>query len=202
MTAPLKSLPMTPRAAPRSAVHDRSILVEAGAGSGKTAVMAGRIAMMLAEGIAPKSIAAVTFTELAASELLIRVREFVGDLAAGKIPPELRIASARRPVRCAAAQSRRRQRSDRRNHLLDHPRLLPAADQALSGRGRHRSRRDRDGSQPGRSRFHRDRRDLAARAALGRRWRASSPRWCLQDPGRDRRADPQDPRQPAQAAGP
>lgn len=73
-------------------VHDRSILVEAGAGSGKTAVMAGRIAAMLAEGVAPKSIAAVTFTELAASELLIRVREFVTDLVAGTIPPELRIA--------------------------------------------------------------------------------------------------------------
>ncbi len=73
-------------------VHDRSILVEAGAGSGKTAVMAGRIAVMLAEGIAPKSIAAVTFTELAASELLIRVRDFVSDLAAATIPTELRIA--------------------------------------------------------------------------------------------------------------
>ncbi|WP_158934081.1 exodeoxyribonuclease V subunit beta [Burkholderia sp. S171] len=73
-------------------VHDRSILVEAGAGSGKTAVMAGRIAVMLAEGIAPKSVAAVTFTELAASELLVRVRDFVSDLAAGNIPTDLRIA--------------------------------------------------------------------------------------------------------------
>ena len=74
------------------AVHDRSFLVEAGAGSGKTAVMAGRIAMLLAGGIAPKSIAAVTFTEFAASELLIRVRAFVGALAAGDIPIELRVA--------------------------------------------------------------------------------------------------------------
>ncbi|MGH8430655.1 MAG: UvrD-helicase domain-containing protein, partial [Solimonas sp.] len=73
-------------------VHDRSILVEAGAGSGKTAVMAGRIAVMLADGIAPKSIAAVTYTELAASELLIRVRDFVSDLASGHIPTELRVA--------------------------------------------------------------------------------------------------------------
>jgi ATP-dependent exoDNAse (exonuclease V) beta subunit len=81
-------------AARRDAIssHDRSLLIEAGAGSGKTAILAGRIAMMLAEGVAPKSIAAVTFTELAASELLQRVREFVNDLASGEIPPELRIA--------------------------------------------------------------------------------------------------------------
>ncbi|QKC86697.1 UvrD-helicase domain-containing protein [Mesorhizobium sp. NZP2077] len=73
-------------------LHDRSILVEAGAGSGKTAVMAGRIAMMLAEGIPPHAIAAVTFTELAASELLSRVREIVADLAVGNISTELRVA--------------------------------------------------------------------------------------------------------------
>ena len=74
------------------AVHDRSFLVEAGAGSGKTAVLAGRIAMLLAEGVVPRSIAAVTFTEFAASELLIRVREFVGALADGDIPTPLRVA--------------------------------------------------------------------------------------------------------------
>ncbi|MCG7400489.1 MULTISPECIES: UvrD-helicase domain-containing protein [Caballeronia] len=73
-------------------VHDLSLLVEAGAGSGKTAVMAGRIALMLANGAAPGTIAAVTFTELAASELLSRVREFVTELSAGRIRPELRIA--------------------------------------------------------------------------------------------------------------
>ena len=77
------------------AAHDQSFLVEAGAGSGKTAVMAGRIAMMLAAGVLPKHIAAVTFTELAASELLLRVREFVAVLAEGKIPAELRIALPR-----------------------------------------------------------------------------------------------------------
>jgi len=92
MSAPMN--PLADDASRRDAisVHDRTFLVEAGAGSGKTAVMAGRIAMMLAEGITPKTIAAVTFTELAASELLIRVREFVGDLAAGRIPAELRVA--------------------------------------------------------------------------------------------------------------
>ena len=74
------------------AVHGRSFLVEAGAGSGKTAVMAGRIVMLLAGGVEPKHIAAVTFTEFAASELLIRVRAFVGVLTAGEIPAELRVA--------------------------------------------------------------------------------------------------------------
>lgn len=71
--------------------HDRTLLVEAGAGSGKTAVLAGRIAMMLLQGIEPASIAAVTFTELAASELLQRVRHFVTCLLANDIPRELRL---------------------------------------------------------------------------------------------------------------
>lgn len=71
--------------------HNRTLLIEAGAGSGKTAVLAGRIAMMLIQGVAPKTIAAVTFTELAASELLFRVREFVARLRQGDIPQELRL---------------------------------------------------------------------------------------------------------------
>lgn len=85
-------------------VHDRSFLVEAGAGSGKTAIMAGRIAMMLAEGVPPKAIAAVTYTELAASELLFRVREFVSELALYRIPPQLRVAL---PVGLSEAQLRK-----------------------------------------------------------------------------------------------
>lgn len=71
--------------------HNRTLLVEAGAGSGKTAVLAGRIAMMLVKGIAPKTIAAVTFTELAASELLFRVRDYMARLRMGDIPQELRL---------------------------------------------------------------------------------------------------------------
>ena len=84
--------PLADEAARRAAIatHDHSFLVEAGAGSGKTAVLAGRVAMLLAAGVEPKFIAAVTFTEFAASELLIRVREFVNELAAGHIPAELR----------------------------------------------------------------------------------------------------------------
>ena len=147
-------------------VHDRSILVEAGAGSGKTAVMAGRIAAMLAEGIAPKSIAAVTFTELAASELLIRVRDFVADLATGTIPTELRIAfpdglSANHNENLAAAASVIDEITCSTIHGFCQRLIKP-------GRGGHRSRRERDGPQPSRSRFHRNRRDVAARTALGR----------------------------------
>lgn len=71
--------------------HERTLLVEAGAGSGKTAVLAGRIAMLLMHGIEPKTIAAVTFTELAASELLFRVREFASRMLGGDIPAELQL---------------------------------------------------------------------------------------------------------------
>lgn len=92
MTALSPVLRDDPARATAIGVHDRSFLVEAGAGSGKTAVMAGRIAALLAAGAAPRSIAAVTFTELAASELLIRVREFVETLRAGEIPREMRTA--------------------------------------------------------------------------------------------------------------
>lgn len=92
MSAPMKPLADDASRRAAIAVHDRAFLVEAGAGSGKTAVMAGRIAMMLADGVAPKTIAAVTFTELAASELLFRAREFVGELTAGRVPAELRVA--------------------------------------------------------------------------------------------------------------
>ena len=84
MTAPVKPLADDAARQAAIAIHDRSFLVEAGAGSGKTAVMAGRIAMMLAEGIEPKFIAAVTFTEFAASELLIRnqgIRQRTGSRA-------------------------------------------------------------------------------------------------------------------------
>ncbi len=68
---------------------DRSFLVEAGAGSGKTSIMSGRAAVLLAAGIAPKHIAVITFTEFAASELLIRIDRFVQKLAKGVVPLDL-----------------------------------------------------------------------------------------------------------------
>ncbi len=69
--------------------YSATLLVEAGAGSGKTALMAGRVALMLAHGIRPRDIVAVTFTEAAAAELLERIERFVASLAAGTVPREL-----------------------------------------------------------------------------------------------------------------
>ncbi len=66
-----------------------NLLVEAGAGSGKTAIMAGRIALMLMEGVPASSIAAITFTELAAAELAHRVHRFVHELAEGTVDTPL-----------------------------------------------------------------------------------------------------------------
>jgi hypothetical protein len=68
---------------------DRSLLVEAGAGSGKTSVMAGRVAVLFANGVEPKHIAAITFTEFAASELRLRIEEFATILSKGGIPRDL-----------------------------------------------------------------------------------------------------------------
>lgn len=68
------------------------LLVEAAAGTGKTSLMAGRIAMMLASGHMPAEIAAITFTELAAGELARRIRETVDALLQDEIPPFLKPA--------------------------------------------------------------------------------------------------------------
>jgi len=70
----------------------RSFLVEAGAGSGKTSLMAGRITSLLAAGVEPRSIAAVSFTEMAASELMGRIGSFLDRVLAGNIPADLAAA--------------------------------------------------------------------------------------------------------------
>jgi CRISPR-associated exonuclease Cas4 len=71
---------------------DSTLLVEAAAGTGKTALMAGRLTMLLAHGVEPGSIAAITFTELAASALGARVHRYVGELLAGQVPEPLQPA--------------------------------------------------------------------------------------------------------------
>src|SRR5208283_4831757 len=88
------------------------LLVEAGAGTGKTSLLAGRVALLLASGRHPRNVAAITFTELAASELLQRIQEYVRDLVSGKVPEPLEIAMAEgltdeplEPQSLAAAES-------------------------------------------------------------------------------------------------
>ena len=68
--------------------HERSLLIEAGAGSGKTALLAGRVALLISAGIHPKDIAAITFTEAAAAELLERIESIVRVLLSGGVPVE------------------------------------------------------------------------------------------------------------------
>ncbi len=54
---------------------DASIALSAGAGSGKTSVLTERLVNVLAAGVDPSRIAAITFTEKAAGELQRRVRD-------------------------------------------------------------------------------------------------------------------------------
>ncbi len=52
-----------------------TLFVEAGAGSGKTTVLVNRVCALVESGIDVRRIAAITFTEKAAAELRVRVRE-------------------------------------------------------------------------------------------------------------------------------
>src|SRR5271166_598612 len=77
-------------------------------GRAQTALMAGRVAVLFANGAEPKHVAAVTFTEFAASELLQRITRFAEALARGEVPSELALAF---PSGISAEQQARVQRA-------------------------------------------------------------------------------------------
>lgn len=63
--------------------RDRDVVVTAGAGSGKTRTLVARYVSLLAEGVEPRRVVAITFTRKAAREMRARVREALGQLVQG-----------------------------------------------------------------------------------------------------------------------
>ncbi len=76
MTVPVATEPVD-QSARDAAQRDlaETLFVEAGAGTGKTTVLVGRIANLVTAGVPISRVAAITFTEKAAAELRVRIRD-------------------------------------------------------------------------------------------------------------------------------
>ena len=69
---------------------NRSCVVEASAGTGKTTALVGRIVEAIAAGTAVETIVAVTFTHAAAGNMKLRVRHELEQRRAGELDPAVR----------------------------------------------------------------------------------------------------------------
>ena len=108
---------------------DDTLIVEAAAGTGKTTELVRRIVRVIQTGRAEVTgIVAVTFTEKAAGELKLRLREALEE-ARGEICKRLRGARAARP----------RARQARGSAGQHHSRLLRGSAPGASGRSADRS---------------------------------------------------------------
>ncbi len=76
----ITSFGLTPDQRDAAIERNRDVVAAAGAGSGKTRTLVARYASLLADGLSPRAVVAVTFTEKAAREMRSRVRQALTDL--------------------------------------------------------------------------------------------------------------------------
>jgi DNA helicase-2/ATP-dependent DNA helicase PcrA len=70
----------------KAVVHpDGPLLIVAGAGTGKTLTLAGRVAHLIERGVPPQRILLLTFTRRAAREMLARAARLAGSRVSGKV---------------------------------------------------------------------------------------------------------------------
>lgn len=74
--------------------RDRTLFVEAGAGSGKTRALVDRVELLVRSGAPMESIVAITFTEKAATELRDRIRRRLESIEADPADPDRAVATA------------------------------------------------------------------------------------------------------------